>query len=145
MADLEEAIQVGREAVDATPQDHPDRVGRLNNLGVRLSNRYSRIEVMADLEEAILCYQSALSQPSSPTNVRIITGRRVLDACAIISDWQKAVQASEITINLIPKSTSRSLENSDKQHLHGQVVGLASDAAGSRDFRAAVTLEDIPA
>ncbi|MCJ1242699.1 hypothetical protein MMC14_010708 [Varicellaria rhodocarpa] len=131
IADLEEAIQVGREAVDATPQDHSDRARYLNNLGVRLCDRYLRTGAMADLEEAILCCQSALSQPSSPTNVRIITGRRVLDACAIISEWQKAVQASEITINLIPKLTSRSLENSDKQHILGQVVGLASDAAAA--------------
>ena len=49
----------------------------------------------------------------------------------IISDWQKAVQASEITIDLIPKLISRSLKNSDKQHILGQVVGLASDTAAA--------------
>ncbi|RYP05472.1 hypothetical protein DL765_009836 [Monosporascus sp. GIB2] len=47
ISDLEEAIGVAREAVDATPQDHPDRAGRLNNLGVRLGNRYSRTGAMA--------------------------------------------------------------------------------------------------
>ncbi|KAH6989827.1 hypothetical protein BKA56DRAFT_576426 [Ilyonectria sp. MPI-CAGE-AT-0026] len=31
MADLEEAIRLGREAIDATPLDHPDRAGRLHD------------------------------------------------------------------------------------------------------------------
>ncbi|RYP58987.1 hypothetical protein DL771_011041 [Monosporascus sp. 5C6A] len=53
MSDLEEAISVAREAVDATPQDHPDRAARLNNLGNRLGDRYSRTGAMSDLEEAI--------------------------------------------------------------------------------------------
>ncbi|KAL8299200.1 hypothetical protein RB593_009192 [Gaeumannomyces tritici] len=53
MADLEEAIRVGREAVDATPLDHPNRAGRLNNLGNHFGDRYSRTGTMADLEEAI--------------------------------------------------------------------------------------------
>jgi hypothetical protein len=34
MADLEEAIKVARQAVDSIPNDHPDRAGRLNNLGI---------------------------------------------------------------------------------------------------------------
>ncbi|RYP34795.1 hypothetical protein DL768_011034 [Monosporascus sp. mg162] len=53
MANLEETIGMAREAVDATPQDHPDRAALLNNLGIRLGNRYSRTGSMADLEEAI--------------------------------------------------------------------------------------------
>lgn len=53
MADLEKAIQRAQEAVDATPQDHPDRVGRLNNLGIGLGDRYARTGAIADLEEAI--------------------------------------------------------------------------------------------
>ena len=50
MQDLENAIRVGREAVKATPEDHPDRAGYLNNLGVRLRDRYSRTGARADLE-----------------------------------------------------------------------------------------------
>ncbi|KAJ6003550.1 CHAT domain-containing protein [Penicillium canescens] len=53
MEDLEEAINVTRQLIDATPPDHLDRAGRLNNLGVYLGDRYSRIGTIADLEEAI--------------------------------------------------------------------------------------------
>lgn len=50
---IEEAIQLGQEAVNATPPDHPHRAGRLSNLGNRLGDRSSRTGAIADLEEAI--------------------------------------------------------------------------------------------
>ncbi|KAL4958638.1 CHAT domain-containing protein [Aspergillus stella-maris] len=53
MTDLEGAIQVAREAVHATRGDHPDQARCLNNLGIRLADRYSRTGAVADLEEAI--------------------------------------------------------------------------------------------
>ncbi|EXM12961.1 hypothetical protein FOTG_18569 [Fusarium oxysporum f. sp. vasinfectum 25433] len=53
MADLDEAINIGRQALDKTPGDHPDRVAWLNNLGIGLRLRYQRTGTMADLEEAI--------------------------------------------------------------------------------------------
>ena len=34
-ADLDEAIDAGRQAVAASPADHPDRAGCLSNLGAR--------------------------------------------------------------------------------------------------------------
>ncbi|KAK9311150.1 CHAT domain-containing protein [Lipomyces starkeyi] len=60
MTDLEEAIQIGRQAVDTTPDDHPDRARHLNNLGVHLSNRYSRTGAIVDLEEAIQVIRQAV-------------------------------------------------------------------------------------
>jgi hypothetical protein len=36
--DLKEAIQVARQAVNITPEDHPDLAGRLNNLGTKLES-----------------------------------------------------------------------------------------------------------
>ncbi|KAH7009234.1 CHAT domain-containing protein [Microdochium trichocladiopsis] len=60
MADLEEAIQVGQEAINAAPLDHPDRAILLNNLGIRLGDRYSWTGAMADLEEAICLTREAI-------------------------------------------------------------------------------------
>jgi tetratricopeptide (TPR) repeat protein len=53
MEDLEEAIQMSRQAIKATPEDHLDLAGSLNNLGIMLQNRYERMGRMEDLEEAI--------------------------------------------------------------------------------------------
>ncbi|KAJ3455223.1 hypothetical protein MRS44_013823 [Fusarium solani] len=60
MADLEEAIRLAREAVDALAPDDPDRAGWLNSLGLRLSDRYSQTGAIADLEEAIRLAREAL-------------------------------------------------------------------------------------
>ncbi|KAF7174243.1 hypothetical protein CNMCM6106_008368 [Aspergillus hiratsukae] len=61
MADLEDSIRVAREAVNATPEDHPDRASCLNNLGLVLGERYSRTGEMADLEESIRGAQEAVN------------------------------------------------------------------------------------
>ncbi|RYP19528.1 hypothetical protein DL767_009626 [Monosporascus sp. MG133] len=68
--DLEEAIKVAREAVEAIPQYHPDRVSLLNNLGLRLGDRYSRTGAIPDLEEAIQNVQEAYKAAS--TTIQLI-------------------------------------------------------------------------
>ncbi|KAJ5414516.1 hypothetical protein N7509_001143 [Penicillium cosmopolitanum] len=60
MADLEEAIQVSRRAVQATPKDDPQLIGWLNNLGNDLERRYERIGQVNDLEEAIQMSRQAI-------------------------------------------------------------------------------------
>lgn len=74
----EEAIRIEREVVDRTPKDHLAQAGRLLELGVSLADRYCEIRVMADLEEAILCYQSALRQSGAPAQYRIDACRKFL-------------------------------------------------------------------
>ncbi|KAL4751015.1 CHAT domain-containing protein, partial [Aspergillus terricola var. indicus] len=64
MFDLEESIQVGREAVKATPKDHPNRAGRLHNLGISLGDRYSRTGAIVDLEESIQIGREAVKATS---------------------------------------------------------------------------------
>jgi tetratricopeptide (TPR) repeat protein len=129
--DLEEAIRVLLEAVDTTPESHPDMAEFLINLGTALDHRYSITGAIADHEGALSRFQSALHEPNSPTIDRIAGGIAVLQICATTSDWQQACDASEIAVHLIPKLTSRSLENSDRQHMLSQVVGLASNAAAA--------------
>lgn len=60
MADLHTAIQRSQEALDATPADHPDLVGRLHSLGIKYNERYRRTETIADLDTAIQRYNGAL-------------------------------------------------------------------------------------
>lgn len=127
--DLEEAVQIAQEAVVATGEDHPQRAARLTNLGDRLADRFATTKEMADFERAIACHQSALRHSPSAANARIVAGRAILKLCATVSDWQKAYETAELTIQLVPKLTSMVLENRDKQNTLSQVFGLASDAA----------------
>ncbi|KAL4864731.1 CHAT domain-containing protein [Aspergillus spectabilis] len=117
MTDLEESIKIGQQAIKAIPEDHPDRAMCLHSLGIRLG--------------AISHQQSALQQQTSFITTRIQAGRYALRSLAILSNWQQGYEVADIAVHLIPRLTSRSLENSDKQHLLAEVVGLASDAAAA--------------
>jgi len=44
---------VSRQAVEVTPEDHPNLAGRLSNLGNKLGRRYERTGKIEDLKEAI--------------------------------------------------------------------------------------------
>ncbi|KAL8364557.1 hypothetical protein RB595_003713 [Gaeumannomyces hyphopodioides] len=109
MADLEEAIRVGREAVDAAPLDHPDRAGRLNNLGVRLGDRYSRTGAMADLEEAIRIGKEAvdatpLNHPDRAgrlSNLGIRLGDRYFRTGAM-ADLEEAIRIGKEAVETTP-------------------------------------------
>jgi len=48
-----EAVRVKQEAVDITPTGDPDRVVRLNNLGVQLAERHLRTGALIDVERAV--------------------------------------------------------------------------------------------
>ncbi|KAG2413389.1 hypothetical protein HFD88_002578 [Aspergillus terreus] len=128
-SNLEEAVQVGRAAVNATPRDHPDSAMALNSLGKRLSERFLKTGASCDLDEAISCHHGALYQENASTIHRIVAGRAVIKLCASRQDWLQGYTAAETALDLVPKLTMRSLENSDKQYMLGQVVGLASEAA----------------
>ncbi len=56
IADLEVAIQQYQEALDTTPDDHPNRADRLQNLRARYGNRYSQTGAIEDIEIAIQQY-----------------------------------------------------------------------------------------
>ena len=63
LEDLENAITCERQAVKATPPDHPVRAERLSNLGNLLVYRYKSTGAMDDLEEAIHVTREALRVP----------------------------------------------------------------------------------
>jgi hypothetical protein len=58
--DLDEAVVVGRQAVQATPDDHPDRAAMLSNLGLALQTRFGRTGQQGDLDEAVAVGRQAV-------------------------------------------------------------------------------------
>ena len=60
MEDLEQAIMLGRAALDLRPEGHPDRSDSFHNLTVSLSDRYNKQAAIADFEDAIMLGRAAL-------------------------------------------------------------------------------------
>ncbi|GFG20210.1 hypothetical protein IFM5058_10514 [Aspergillus udagawae] len=110
MAELEEAITMIRKAVNATPEDHPDRAGRLNNLGLRLGQRYSRTGAMADLQEAIVMIRKAINatpedhpdQAIFLSNLGLQLGHSYLRTGAM-TDLEEAITVSRKVVDATPE------------------------------------------
>nr|WP_221382617.1 CHAT domain-containing protein [Actinoplanes polyasparticus] len=61
LPDLDEAIRVGWEVLDAVPPGHADRPGHLSNQGSALHDRFSARSVAADLDAAVDCLRAAVA------------------------------------------------------------------------------------
>ncbi|KAF5579406.1 tpr domain protein [Fusarium subglutinans] len=129
LEDLSKAIQLYTEAVKAIPEGHPARSDILHNLGIGHRDMYQTTGNPEDLEKAIHRCQDAMDHYSSPTLDRVRPGKTLLALLVDAKCWPLAYKAARTAVSLAPLLTPRSLENSDKQHLLTEVVGLASDAA----------------
>ena len=61
MTDLEEAIRIRQEAVNITPQDHPNWAQFLDNLRKGFYDRHIRTGVITDLEKTIQVQREAVN------------------------------------------------------------------------------------
>ncbi|RKK74919.1 hypothetical protein BFJ68_g17580 [Fusarium oxysporum] len=112
MDDLEDAIRVTREAVEATPKDSPDRAAVLNNLGNLLGNSYLRTRSMDDLEEAIRLTREAVevTPKNSPdrairlSNLGALLGNRHL-RIGSMNDLEEAIRVAREAVDATPKDS----------------------------------------
>ncbi|KAK3947852.1 CHAT domain-containing protein [Pseudoneurospora amorphoporcata] len=121
--------RIYRQALEATPEDHPDRTHRLHSLGLGYRDRYQRTGAVADLELAIQHFKEAVVHSSSAILDRLRPAMKLLQLPLKTKHWELADEVASTAVSLIPLLTPRSLENSDKQYLLTKVSGLASDAA----------------
>ncbi|KAL2174178.1 uncharacterized protein P884DRAFT_315271 [Thermothelomyces heterothallicus CBS 202.75] len=126
MTDLEEAIGIARQAVDATPHDHPDRAALLRNLGNKLVRRCRRTSKMADLEEASLCFYNAWRcQTAIPFN-RIQAAAGCLPLFAAQAKTGTAIDLGQDFIDLLPAVNTKLLDRSDQQFVMSTFASVSS-------------------
>ncbi|KAL4744388.1 hypothetical protein BDW72DRAFT_212734 [Aspergillus terricola var. indicus] len=109
--DLETAINIGRQAVEATPSNHLDRAAQLHNVGTHLFNRYSRTGAMTDLDEAINLGRQAIQvTPSDPpdragwlTNLGIYLNNRYSRTGAM-ADLEEAISLGRQAVEATPSN-----------------------------------------
>ncbi|EUC39771.1 hypothetical protein COCMIDRAFT_110631 [Bipolaris oryzae ATCC 44560] len=118
-------------AVGATPQDHPDRAGHLNNLGIRLGRRFERTGSMDDLNRSISSFEEGWHCRSSPPSIRIRLAQKVAAHFSEQSSWARSSTLLEEAVELLPTVSLRSLQHTDKQHELERFAGLASMAAAT--------------
>ncbi|KAJ7921301.1 CHAT domain-containing protein [Mycena leptocephala] len=97
------------DAVQLTPDGHPDKPSRLNNLGNSLLGRFKRLGDLSDINKSVLMLEDAvqltpdghLNKPSLLTNLgNSLLGR--FDRLGDLSDINKSVLMKEDAVQLTP-------------------------------------------
>ena len=123
--DLDNAIKWACIAVkNCSDHERPMMVSALASFH---ETRYKLRGSDIDILNATSYYQECLHTTRSSMSFRIFAGRNLLRCYSLRKDWQAAYKVSETVISLIPKLTSRYLQNSDKQYNVQELGGLASD------------------
>ncbi|KAN0079702.1 CHAT domain containing protein [Elaphomyces granulatus] len=145
------AVRIATLSLKFTPENHPIEP-HLHNL-IGLCCFYARIpgspsERDSAAKMTLENLEKALNNPSYvPVYRRVQAGRLILRLCCERGEWKKGYETSVTAVRLIPKITSRSIRNADKQRLLSldDVVGFSADAAAAalnagRDGYAALDL-----
>ncbi|MFF0204849.1 CHAT domain-containing protein [Streptomyces sp. NPDC005017] len=74
LADLDEDIDLQREALRLVPRDHPDRAGLLGNLATALTERHEVLGVRGDLSEALALLEQAMAAGPAPRRLATLAG-----------------------------------------------------------------------
>ncbi|KAI8628835.1 CHAT domain-containing protein [Xylariaceae sp. FL1651] len=107
--DLNRAVDVAGQAVNATPEDHPDRAAILNNLGNWLGTRFDRTGSIDDLNRAVDVVDEAVNATPEDhpdragrlNNLGSWLGTR-FDRTGSIDDLNRAVDVVDQAVNATP-------------------------------------------
>ncbi|KAF5566592.1 hypothetical protein FNAPI_1052 [Fusarium napiforme] len=112
LGDMEEAIELGIQALDLTPEGDPRRIVFLRRLEFLFEEKYTETEDLADLDEVIryqrLSIEATESYNSSLMPARLIVLGKKLDMRAEvtgeISDLNESIEIFKQVIELMPES-----------------------------------------
>lgn len=150
LPDLEIAMRISLEALDATPERYSNRARRMHYVATCYHHMYKRAGKRSDLEHALGYLHDALDYTyGSPTD-RFPPGKMLFNLYTEDKNWKMAYKVASEVVSLVPLLASASLENTDKQFMLAslaEVAGLACDGAavailaGERPYQAIALLE----
>ncbi|MFI6744479.1 CHAT domain-containing protein [Nonomuraea sp. NPDC050451] len=129
-ADLDGAVEAGRESVRCIPEDHPHRARFLCNLAAALRLRFERGGVESDLEEARSAYEEAAGAATAAPLTRVEAASSSA-GLVVESDPERAADLLEEAVRLLPTVAPRYLRRPDQQFAVGRLAGLAAEAVAS--------------
>jgi tetratricopeptide (TPR) repeat protein len=130
-ADLDEAVVVLREAVSATPPDHPDLTERLANFASVVLARFDAAGDYRDRQEAAGALRVAYTSATGPAQAQIQAAWAFADTAVRSGNFQEAVTAFQVAVDLLPQVAPLSLGRGDRERRLGRLLGLGSEAAAA--------------
>jgi tetratricopeptide (TPR) repeat protein len=124
---LDEALDHTRRAIDALPPGHAERGMYANNLGNFLRAHGDRAGSPAPLADAYAAYTEACENTAATARIRIAAYRNRASLDIQAARPGAALESLERAIELIQSLASRSLRFADREHVLGQLSGLAGE------------------
>ncbi|MFF8032712.1 CHAT domain-containing protein [Streptomyces sp. NPDC016626] len=124
----EEAVSVGRAAVDRTGEDHSSRAQCEFNLALTLSCPGPAAGDVP-VEEAIGLLTAAASRNSAPAAVRVAAAREWGRLSMAAGRPEQAARGFALGVGLLPRLAARGLPHTDATRWMAEYSPLASDAA----------------
>ncbi|MFC7644842.1 hypothetical protein ACFQX6_32270 [Streptosporangium lutulentum] len=128
---LAEAVGTARDAVRTAPADAPYRPMYLNNLGLVLRARFQQMGDVNALAEARGAFAEAARSMIAPVEERIRASRGLGGMEMAAGDGAAALAAYEDAVALLPQVSSRRLARMDREHVLGEMNGLAAEVAAA--------------
>ncbi|MFD3484485.1 CHAT domain-containing protein [Streptomyces sp. NPDC058665] len=125
----ERAVRLLREAVDATPPEHPNLTTRLSALGELLAERYARTRAVDDLRQSAAAFREAALEPQCPSSERLDAAWRWARAGMELGRPDLALKGYVVAVDLMPVLSPRHLLRDDQEFRLGGTVGLGAEAA----------------
>jgi hypothetical protein len=128
---LDEAVAVLREAVSTTPPDHPDLTERMANFASLALARFNATGDNWDRQEAASALHAAYTTAAGPAQARIQAAWAFADNAVRSGDFQEAVTAFRVAVDLLAQVAPLSLGRGDRERRLGRLLGLGSEAAAA--------------
>lgn len=156
--DLDEAVELARQAITAVPATEPDPAVNLNNLGTALLRRFQQTGMVADIDEAVeVIRQAIIVSPADSANVagmfgNLGVGLRIrFERTDAVGDLDEAVElirrAIDLTASDDPDVAMYSSNLSTALQTRFERLGVLADieeAVGVARQAIAATLADDP-
>ncbi len=126
--DLDAAVTAGSTAVKTTPSDDRAWTAYAVTLSSALRARFKRSTDPRDRDRALRLLGSVADAPFVAPSIRI-PALRLAAELALPDEVGRAAALTEAAVLLLPDLALRELDRGDRQHLIGEVAGLASYAA----------------
>ncbi|WEB38408.1 CHAT domain-containing protein [Streptomyces yunnanensis] len=125
---LHRSVTAARQALDGTPDGHPDQA-RAQWVLASAQMRRALLGERVDLEAAAHLARQSGQNPASPLPVRLLAARTWGEAAAHAGWESGALDGYAYAVELLPHLAPRSLARTDQEDRLRASTGLASDAA----------------
>jgi tetratricopeptide (TPR) repeat protein len=142
LADLDEDIDLQREALRLVPTGHPERPGLLSNLATALTERHEALGVRDDLSEALTYLEEAMAAGPAPRRLATIAGAHglALHARYSITGDPDTLERALASLRTAVEATAPT-----DPHLPFQLANLAVSLREASTHRAAAATEAVDA